>query len=101
MSLASIVPQTWQCPLNGQPVVRFGGDDSFTSSFSGPGGTNLTLALVANATRYQSMFRFGTAASSMVVYPYGTGAGTFVTSNDGGVAGGKNPAGYARPSTRQ
>lgn len=76
--------------LNGQPVVRFGGDDSFTSSFSGPGGTNLTLALAANASAYQSMFRFGTAASSMVVYPYGTGAGTFVTSNDGGTGGGVN-----------
>jgi hypothetical protein len=74
--------------LNNQPVVRYSGAQYFTSGFSGPGGDNLTLFMAANGTNYQSLFRFQNSAGTFVVYPWGLGGNTFISSSDGGTGGG-------------
>jgi hypothetical protein len=82
---------TTSAALNNQAVIHYQGSSSkyFTSALSGPGVDNVTFFLVANGTSYQSLFRFQGDASNFVVYPWEQGGGrTFISSSDGGTAGG-------------
>lgn len=83
--------QATSAAMNSQTVVRYGGAQYFTSSFSGPGTNDLTLFLAANGSSYQSLFRFQDNASVFVVYPWENSAPrTFISSSDGGTGAGIN-----------
>lgn len=70
--------------MNSQSVVRYSGAQYFTSSFSGPGVDGLTMLMAANGSNYQSLFRFQNTSGDFVVYPWGLGGNTFISSTDGG-----------------
>jgi hypothetical protein len=79
---------TTSAAMNSQSVVRYSGAQYFTSSFSGPGVDNLTMLMAANGSNYQSLFRFQNSGGVFVVYPWGLGGNTFISSSDGNTGGG-------------
>lgn len=90
---------------NGRPALRFDGDDTFSVNTAGPGGTQITVFIVAKGKSYEDLVCYATN-NDAVIYPWRSESGqerwmvgpdgAFNNSLDAGLVAGEWNVGVAK-----